>query len=103
MRIDLGPVRVEFGKGEDPVTFLRGLLRPLNNLELADMLGVSPKTVQRWKADGRLPRGEGNQVRLLDLLQAGRWPGRPGGKMELPPGGKAKPAGSAATGVSPPE
>lgn len=110
MRLELGLVKLEVERQEDAAAFLRGLLRYLNNLELAAVLGVTDKTVRRWKREGRLPTREGGQIMLLDLLYhlappagpvrpsrrrgavesvgAGEWAGR-----TLPrPAGEARPA-----------
>ena len=69
MRLELGALTLVVERQEDAAAFLRGLLRHLNNLELAELLGVTDKTVRRWKREGRLPRREGGQVMLLELLQ----------------------------------
>jgi excisionase family DNA binding protein len=53
---------------EDPVTVLRSLMRHVSNQEIADMLGISERTVRRWKHEGRLPRREHARLKLADLI-----------------------------------
>ena len=62
MRLELGALKIELDEGDDVEAFFRGLFRHFNNMELSEMLGVSPKTVTRWKRDGRLPGGSGNSM-----------------------------------------
>ena len=69
MRLELGALTVEVERQEDAAAFVRGLLRHLNNVEVAGLLGVSTKTVRRWKRTGRLPDPAGGQMHLLALLQ----------------------------------
>lgn len=69
MRLELGALTVETERPEDAAALLRGLLLHLNNMELANLLGVSDKTVRRWRRTGRLPRHERGQITLLDLLR----------------------------------
>jgi excisionase family DNA binding protein len=68
MRLELGALAVQMERPEDAAEFLRGLMRCLNNREVAEVLGVTDKTVRRWKREGRLPEGRGGQITLLDLL-----------------------------------
>ncbi|HKI99849.1 MAG TPA: helix-turn-helix domain-containing protein [bacterium] len=68
MRLELGALTVEVERQEDAADFLRGLFRHLNNKEVADLLGVTDKTVRRWRRAGRLPTRGGGQLTLLDLL-----------------------------------
>lgn len=68
MRLELGALTVEVERQEDAAAFVRGLLRHLNNVEVAGLLGVSTKTVRRWKRAGRLPDPAGGQINLLELL-----------------------------------
>ena len=68
LRLTVGSVSVEVEHQEAADAYLRSLLRLLNNLEVADLLGVTDKTVRRWKRSGRLPSRSGGQVMLLDLL-----------------------------------
>ena len=64
----LGPIQMEFGQEEEALTILRGLLRHVNNKEVAHLLGISERTVRRWKLSGRLPNREHEQVSLLELV-----------------------------------
>jgi len=66
MRIELGPLKVELEKDEDPAVFFRGMFRRIGNEELSGILGVTPRTVQRWRRDGLLPRG--GRPMLMDVL-----------------------------------
>jgi excisionase family DNA binding protein len=68
MRLELGALTVEVERQEDAADFLRGLFRQLTNKEVAEVLGVTDKTVRRWRRAGRLPGREGGQLTLLDLL-----------------------------------
>jgi hypothetical protein len=68
MRLELGTVNVVLDADEDPAVFLKRLYRHLTNLEVGEILGVSNKTVQRWKREGRLPSRGTGQIMLLDLL-----------------------------------
>lgn len=70
MRLELGALRIELEEGDDVEAFFRGLFRHFNNMELSEILGVSPKTVTRWKRDGRLPGGQGKGLSMLELLGA---------------------------------
>lgn len=69
MRIELGAVRLVLDNGEDMDEVLRGLLRHLTNKEIAALLGVSERTVRRWKVQGRLPARGSDQITLLELLR----------------------------------
>jgi len=68
MRLELGTVNVVLDADEDPAVFLKRLYRHLTNMEVGEILGVSNKTVQRWKREGRLPSRGTGQIMLLDLL-----------------------------------
>lgn len=70
MRLELGALKIELEEGDDVEAFFRSLFRHFNNMELSEMLGVSPKTVTRWKRDGRLPGGPGKGLTMLELLSA---------------------------------
>lgn len=70
MRLDIGPLRITLEPGEEPAALLGSLLRRLSNKELSHAIGVSDKTVQRWKQEGRLPTRKGGYVLLVDLLAA---------------------------------
>lgn len=56
MRLQLGTLTVQVERQEEATEFLRGLFRHLNNKEVAELLGVTDKTVRRWQQTGRLPR-----------------------------------------------
>ncbi len=66
--MNLGPIQMEFGQEEEALMVLRGLLRHVNNKEVAHLLGISERTVRRWKLAGRLPNREHEQVSLLELV-----------------------------------
>jgi FixJ family two-component response regulator len=66
--MNLGPIQMEFGQEEEALSVLRGLLRHVNNKEVAHLLGISERTVRRWKLSGRLPNREHEQVSLLELV-----------------------------------
>lgn len=70
MRLELGALRIELEEGDDVEAFFRSLFRHFNNTELSEILGVSPKTVTRWKRDGRLPGGPGKGLTMFELLGA---------------------------------
>ena len=79
MRLELGALKIELDEGDDVEAFFRSLFRHFNNMELSEILGVSPKTVTRWKRDGRLPGGQGKGLTMLELLGAVGGPvGTPG-------------------------
>jgi len=67
MRIRIGNVHIELERGEDPAQAFKGLMRKMGNKELGDLLGVSERTVRRWKDSGELP-GAGRQVSMMELL-----------------------------------
>ena len=75
MRLELGALRIELEAGDDVEAFFRSLFRHFNNMELSEILGVSPKTVTRWKRDGRLPTGSGKGLAMVELLGAVGSPG----------------------------
>ena len=64
----VGPCRLEFDSGETALVVIEGLMRHLNNKELGGLLGISERTVRRWKCSGRLPNKDNEQVSLLELL-----------------------------------
>lgn len=69
MRIELGSVKLVLDSGEDVDEVLRRLLRHFTNKEIAALLGVSERTVRRWKEQGRLPSRGSGQITLLELLR----------------------------------
>lgn len=67
--IEIEDVKIHLEEGEDPIDVLKSLLKPLNNKEIAAMLGVCERTVIRWKDKGKLPtRGKG-QIFVMDMLK----------------------------------
>ena len=82
MRLELGALKIELEEGDDVEAFFRGLFRHFNNMELSEILGVSPKTVTRWKRDGRLPGGSGKGLTMLELLGAERGGAERGGNVK---------------------
>ena len=68
MRLELGAFTVEVERQEDAAAFVCGLLRRLNNRDVGHLMGVTDKTVRRWRREGRLPSEEGAQLTLLNLL-----------------------------------
>lgn len=68
--IELGGLRIHLRADDDPVTVLQSLVRHLSNQEVADILGVSERTVRRWKRQGRLPDRGQARLKLADLLLA---------------------------------
>jgi hypothetical protein len=69
MRLELGAFTVEVERQEDAAAFLCGLLRRLNDKQVGEVLGVTDKTVRRWKREGRLPNEKNGRLSLLHLLQ----------------------------------
>jgi FixJ family two-component response regulator len=67
--IEVGAVRIHLEENEEAVALLQSLLRPLSNKEVAAMIGISERTVMRWKRCGRLPSREQGQIFVLDLLR----------------------------------
>lgn len=67
--IEVGAVKIHLQEGEEAVSMLEALLRPLSNKEVAAMIGISERTVMRWKQAGRLPAREGGQVFMVDLIR----------------------------------
>lgn len=67
MVLEFGSVRVVLDDPEQVQAVLRDLLRQLTNREVADILGVTERTVRRWKLAGRLPGAE--RTTLLALLR----------------------------------
>lgn len=66
--VKLGPLRLEFDTGESALHIIEGLMRHLSNKEVGGLLGISERTVRRWKCAGRLPSKDNEQVSLLELL-----------------------------------
>ena len=66
--IELGHLRIHLDEDEETVTVLQSLARHLSNQETAEILGVSERTVRRWKRKGRLPCGENTRLSFADLL-----------------------------------
>ena len=67
--IEVGAVKIHLDENEEVVSLLQALLRPLNNKEIATVVGISERTVLRWKKEGRLPSRQKGQVLLVDLLR----------------------------------
>ena len=67
--IEVGAVKIHLGENEEPMPVLQSLMRPLNNKEIAAMIGISERTVVRWKQKGRLPARGNGQVFMLDMLR----------------------------------
>ena len=66
--IELGPLRIHLGEGDDAIAMVQSLARRLSNQEAAEILGVSERTVRRWKRAGKLPGGDNSRLKLADLL-----------------------------------
>ena len=67
--IEIGEVKIHLDKNEDAVGMLQALLRPLSNKEVAVMIGISERTVVRWKQTGLLPARESGQLLFVDLVR----------------------------------
>lgn len=67
--IEVGAVKIHLREDEEAMVLLEKLLRPMSNKEVAAMLGVSERTVMRWKRAGRLPSRESGQVFTVDLIR----------------------------------
>ena len=67
--IEIGEVKIHLEKNEEAVDMLQALLRPLSNKEVAAMIGISERTVVRWKQTGLLPARETGQLLLVDLVR----------------------------------
>lgn len=67
--IEVGAVKIHLEENEEAVALLESLLRPLNNKEVAAMIGISERTVMRWKRSGRLPTRNKGQIFVLDLIR----------------------------------
>ena len=67
--IEVGAVKIHLEEDEETVVLLEKLLRPLSNKEVAAMIGISERTVMRWKRAGRLPSRDGGQVFMMDLIR----------------------------------
>ncbi|MDH4246241.1 MAG: MerR family DNA-binding transcriptional regulator [Deltaproteobacteria bacterium] len=70
MQIQVGPVYMVLEGEEELQAALRTLFRHLSNKELAEMVGVSERTVRRWKDEGLLPDRGRERVMILDLLES---------------------------------
>ncbi|MCZ6730182.1 MAG: hypothetical protein O7C61_10795 [SAR324 cluster bacterium] len=67
--IEVGAVKIHLEKQEEATEMLEALLRPLSNKEIAAMIGISERTVMRWKLVGRLPSRGSGQVFMVDLIR----------------------------------
>lgn len=67
--IEVGAVKIHLREDEEAMVLLEKLLRPMSNKEVAAMLGISERTVMRWKRAGRLPSRESGQVFMVDLIR----------------------------------
>ena len=67
--IELGNLRIHLKEEEDTVSLLQSLMRHVSNQEIADMLGISERTVRRWKREGRLPSRGNARLKLADVLE----------------------------------
>ena len=67
--IEIGAVKIHLRENEEAETLLETLLRPLNNKEVAAMIGVSERTVMRWKQGGRLPYRKNGQMFMVDMIR----------------------------------
>ena len=52
--IELGGLRIHLNADEDAVSMVQALMRYLSNQEVADVLGISERTVRRWIKQGAL-------------------------------------------------
>ena len=66
--VHLGALRLDLEESDAAFEVLTALLRHLNNKEVGGLLGISERTVRRWKLSGRLPNKDNEQVSLLELL-----------------------------------
>ena len=91
--IEIGGLRIHLKPDEDPVTLLQSLMRHVSNQEVADILGISERTVRRWKQAGRLPRKGHARLKLADLIayltENGRGRSLPGRRRRNAPGPEA--------------
>lgn len=67
--IEIGGLRIHLTTNDDPVSLMQSLMRHVSNQEVADMLGISERTVRRWKKEGRLPRHGHARLKLADLIE----------------------------------
>ena len=67
--IEMGGLKIHLTADEDAVSLVQALMRHLSNQEVADVLGVSERTVRRWKREGRLPDRGNARLRLADLVE----------------------------------
>lgn len=68
MHLELGGIRLVVESEAEMVEVLTAMLRHLTNKEVAGILGVSERTVRRWKEEGRLPDRGNEQVTLAELV-----------------------------------
>ena len=68
MRMELGSFKIVLDPEDDREAVFRWIFRNLSNKELGEILGVTEKTVRRWKVNGRLPCRENGRIMLLDLV-----------------------------------
>ena len=67
--IELGFLQIHLPEGAEATGMVEILLRPLVNKQIAAMLGISERTVIRWKRAGMLPCRGKSQVFMMDLLR----------------------------------
>ena len=67
--IEVGSIKIHLEEIEETITVLQSLLRPLNNKEVATMIGISERTVVRWKKLGQIPSRSNGQVFMVDMLR----------------------------------
>lgn len=67
-KIEVGIIHIHLPAHESAVAVVEGLLRPMVNKEIAAMMGISERTVMRWKKSGQLPSRGRRQVFLIELL-----------------------------------
>ena len=66
--IDIGPVHITMPTEAACEAAIRYLHQPLTGEQAADYLGVSIKTIYRWRRQGRLPSPHTGPLRRIDLL-----------------------------------
>ncbi|MDH5753251.1 MAG: helix-turn-helix domain-containing protein [Deltaproteobacteria bacterium] len=94
MRIRVGTVCLDVEGDRELQGALRSLFRHLSNKELGDILGISERTVRRWKDEGQLPSKGRERLTMLDLLQTIQ-----GGEITEPAGRPSGPEDSARPGI----
>ena len=67
--IEVGKLRIHLTEDEDAVTLLQSLMRHVSNQKIATILGISERTVRRWKRKGRLPQRGHARLKLADLIE----------------------------------